>query len=61
MCRIDRPGRQSPGNYLAAVGKVPIEEVARTIWPFYIGLFAVLLVVTYVPAVSLWIPSFLKF
>ncbi len=44
-----------------AVGKVPIEAVVRTIWPFYMGLFAVLLVVTYVPAVSLWIPSFLKF
>jgi tripartite ATP-independent transporter DctM subunit len=43
-----------------AVGKVPIEAVVRTIWPFYIGLFAVLLVVTYVPAISLWIPSFLK-
>jgi TRAP-type C4-dicarboxylate transport system permease large subunit len=43
-----------------AVGKVPIEAVVRTIWPFYIGLVAVLLVVTYVPAVSLWIPSFLK-
>jgi tripartite ATP-independent transporter DctM subunit len=43
-----------------AVGKVPIEAVVRTIWPFYIGLFLVLLVVTYVPAVSLWIPSFLK-
>jgi tripartite ATP-independent transporter DctM subunit len=43
-----------------AVGKVPIEAVVRTIWPFYIGLFLVLLVVTYVPAISLWIPSFLK-
>ncbi len=43
-----------------AVGKVPIEAVVRTIWPFYIGLFLVLLVVTYVPVVSLWIPSFLK-
>jgi len=43
-----------------AVGKVPIEAVVRTIWPFYIGLFLVLIVVTYVPAISLWIPSFLK-
>ncbi|NJN40256.1 MAG: TRAP transporter large permease [Gammaproteobacteria bacterium] len=43
-----------------AVGKVPIEAVVRTIWPFYIGLFVVLLIVTYVPAVSLWIPSLLK-
>ena len=43
-----------------AVGKVPIEAVVRTIWPFYVALFAVLLVVTYVPAISLWIPGFLK-
>jgi len=44
-----------------AVGKVKIEEVARTIWPFYLGMFAVLMLVTYVPALSLWVPSFLKF
>jgi len=44
-----------------AVGKVKIEEVARTIWPFYLGMFAVLMLVTYVPALSLWMPSFLKF
>jgi tripartite ATP-independent transporter DctM subunit len=43
-----------------AVGKVSIEQVTRTIWPFYIGLVMVLLIVTYVPAISLWIPSFLK-
>lgn len=43
-----------------AVGKVSIEQVTRTIWPFYVGLFVVLLIVTYVPAISLWIPSFLK-
>jgi tripartite ATP-independent transporter DctM subunit len=43
-----------------AVGKVSIEQVTRTIWPFYAGLFVVLLIVTYVPAISLWIPSFLK-
>ncbi len=44
-----------------AVGKVPLEAVVRTIWPFYLGLFCVLLLVTFVPALSLWIPSFLKF
>jgi tripartite ATP-independent transporter DctM subunit len=43
-----------------AVGKVSIEEVTRTIWPFYVGLFVVLMIVTYVPVISLWIPSFLK-
>jgi tripartite ATP-independent transporter DctM subunit len=44
-----------------AVGKVSLEAVVRSIWPFYIGLFGVLLLVTFVPALSLWIPSFLKF
>jgi tripartite ATP-independent transporter DctM subunit len=44
-----------------AVGKVKIEEVTRSIWPFYLGLLAVLVLVTYVPAISLWLPSFLKF
>jgi len=43
-----------------AVGKVSIEQVTRTIWPFYAGLFVVLMIVTYVPVISLWIPSFLK-
>lgn len=44
-----------------AVGKVRIEEVARTIWPFYLAMLAVLGLVTYVPAISLWLPSFLRF
>jgi tripartite ATP-independent transporter DctM subunit len=44
-----------------AVGKVKIEEVTRSIWPFYLGLLAVLVLVTYVPAISLWLPGFLKF
>jgi TRAP-type C4-dicarboxylate transport system permease large subunit len=29
----------------------------RTIWPFYSALIAALLLVTYVPAFSLWLPS----
>ena len=40
-----------------AVGNVTIEQVARTIWPFYIVMIIVLMLVTYVPALSLWIPS----
>jgi len=44
-----------------AVGKVKIEQVTRSIWPFYLGLLAVLALVTYVPAISLWLPGFLKF
>ena len=41
-----------------AVGKVTIEQVTRTIWPFYIVMFIVLMLVTYVPAISLTMPKF---
>jgi tripartite ATP-independent transporter DctM subunit len=40
-----------------AIGKVTIGESMRTIWPFYGASVAVLLLVTYVPAISLWLPS----
>jgi tripartite ATP-independent transporter DctM subunit len=40
-----------------AVGKVKIEEVMRGIWPFYGVMFAVLMLVTFIPALSLWLPA----
>jgi tripartite ATP-independent transporter DctM subunit len=40
-----------------AVGKVTIEQVMRTIWPFYGVMFVVLMMVTYIPWLSLWLPS----
>ncbi|MCU0828356.1 MAG: TRAP transporter large permease [Tabrizicola sp.] len=40
-----------------AVGKISVAESMKTIWPFYGAGFAVLMLVTYVPAVSLWLPS----
>jgi tripartite ATP-independent transporter DctM subunit len=42
-----------------AVGKVTIEEVMRRIWPFYGVMFVVLMLVTYIPAISLWLPRLL--
>ncbi|WP_430474412.1 TRAP transporter large permease [Thalassospira lucentensis] len=42
-----------------AVGKVPIEQALRTIWPFYLAMLAALLLVTFVPSVSLFLPSLL--
>ena len=33
-----------------AVAKLTIEEVTRKIWPFYVAMFIVLMIVTYVPA-----------
>jgi TRAP-type C4-dicarboxylate transport system permease large subunit len=43
-----------------AIGKVTIEEVSKELWPFYVAMIAALLIVTYVPAATLWLPSFLK-
>jgi len=40
-----------------AVGKITIGEAMKTIWPFFGASIAVLMIVTYVPAVSLWLPS----
>src|SRR6516225_9969375 len=42
-----------------AVGKVSIEQIMRTIWPFYGVMFFVLMLVTYVPSISLWLPKLL--
>ena len=43
-----------------AVGRVSIEQVTRTIWPFYLSMIAVLGLVTYVPAISLAIPNLFR-
>ena len=40
-----------------AIGKITIAESMRTIWPFYGASVAVLMLVTYVPAFSLWLPK----
>jgi tripartite ATP-independent transporter DctM subunit len=43
-----------------AIGGVSVGQVMRTIGPFYGALGATLMLVTYVPAFSLWLPSLLK-
>jgi len=40
-----------------AIGKLPVEETVKTIWPFYCALLAALLAVIYLPALTLWLPS----
>ena len=42
-----------------AIGKVTIEQVSRELWPFYGAMCVALMIVTYVPAVSLWLPHLL--
>jgi tripartite ATP-independent transporter DctM subunit len=44
-----------------AIGKVSMEAVSRSILPFYIPMLIVLLLVTYIPALSLWLPALLRF
>jgi tripartite ATP-independent transporter DctM subunit len=43
-----------------AIGKVTMEQVSRELWPFYGAMCMALLLVTYVPAISLWLPSVMK-
>jgi tripartite ATP-independent transporter DctM subunit len=43
-----------------AVGKVTMEQVMREIWPFYGVMFIVLMLVTYIPSISLWLPRLLS-
>jgi tripartite ATP-independent transporter DctM subunit len=40
-----------------AVGRISVWDAIRTIWPFYGAAVFTLLLVTYIPALSLWLPS----
>ncbi len=41
----------------SAVAKLPIETVTKALYPFFIALFLVLMLITYIPGLSLWFPS----
>ncbi|AHF85896.1 TRAP transporter large permease [Rhizobium laguerreae] len=43
-----------------AVGKISVWEAMRSIWPFYGAGIVVLGLVTYIPAISLWLPGVFK-
>jgi tripartite ATP-independent transporter DctM subunit len=43
----------------SAVAKLPIEKVVKAMTPFFIALLLVLGMVTYIPAISLWLPNLL--
>ncbi len=42
------------------IGDIGIEKAVRSIWPFYLAILAALLLVTYVPAVSMGLPNLLS-
>lgn len=43
-----------------SIGGVRMEQVVRSIWPFYLAVLVALLLVTFVPAVSLTLPNLLR-
>ena len=44
----------------SAIGKVPVEETVKTIWPFYGALFVALMAVTYVPGLSMGLVELMR-
>jgi tripartite ATP-independent transporter DctM subunit len=42
------------------IGDIKIEKAVRTIWPFYLAIFVALMLVTYIPAVSMTLPQMIK-
>jgi len=44
----------------SAIGKVPVEETVRTIWPFYGALFVALMAVTYLPGLSMGLVELMR-
>jgi len=43
-----------------AIGKVPIEKAVKTIFPFYVAIFIALMLTTFIPAISLTLPSLIE-
>ena len=43
-----------------AIGKVTMEQVTKELWPFYVVMCLALLLVTYIPALSLWLPGLMR-
>ena len=44
----------------SAVAKIPMEKVVKATLPFYLCMIITLLLVTFVPAISMFIPNLLK-
>jgi C4-dicarboxylate transporter, DctM subunit len=44
----------------AQVANIKLERLTKALIPFFIVLILNILIISYVPAISLWLPSFLK-
>ena len=43
----------------AGIAKISLSEVSRAIWPFLVCNILILFLVSYIPAISLWLPNLL--
>lgn len=43
-----------------AIGKVSVQEGTKAMWPFFGAMIVVLMLVTYIPAISMWLPTMFK-
>ena len=44
-----------------SVADIKIQSVVKTLMPFFLGMIAVLMAVTFIPALSLWLPRLFGF
>jgi len=44
----------------AAIGRIGVMDAVKTLWPFYVAASLVVLLVVFVPSLSLWLPALLK-
>jgi C4-dicarboxylate transporter DctM subunit len=44
---------------MSSVANVPIDQMIRQIWPFVGVVFLGLIIITFIPGISLWLPTFL--
>jgi tripartite ATP-independent transporter DctM subunit len=44
----------------SAIGRIGVMQVVKALWPFYVATSIVVLLVVFVPGLSLWLPSLLK-
>lgn len=42
----------------SAIGKIPVERTVKTIWPFYGALVLALMLITYIPEISMALPHY---
>jgi len=43
----------------SAIGKIPIEKASKGCLPFYLSMFIALMLVTYIPAITMFLPNLL--